>query len=167
MSDIRIRPPQSGDGDGLAHVWMDAANYYVRLSPEYFVIPQTDGLAAWLDRILSVTSDDELALVADDDGKPVGFLVARIRRPGEDAASHFVREMTQVRLMIEGLDVARDYWRRGIGTRLMEDAEDWGRGRGAVVALLDTYLGSPVSVPFYEAHLGYRRRALRFRKTLA
>jgi len=35
----------------------------------------------------------------------------------------------------------------------------------AAVALLDTY-DSPLSVPFYEQHLGYSRRALRLRKAL-
>ncbi len=47
----------------------------------------------------------------------------------------------------------------------MEAAERWGRGRGAAIALLDTY-DSPLSVPFYERHLGYSRRAVRLRKDL-
>lgn len=48
----------------------------------------------------------------------------------------------------------------------MEEAEEWGRERGAVIALLDTYVGSEVSVPFYEQRMGYARRALRFKKRL-
>ena len=35
--------------------------------------------------------------------------------------------------------------------------------RSLAIALLDTY-DSPLSVPFYERHLGYSRRALRLRK---
>jgi hypothetical protein len=34
------------------------------------------------------------------------------------------------------------------------------------VALLDTWIDSPVSVQFYERRMGYRRRALRMRKPL-
>ena len=34
------------------------------------------------------------------------------------------------------------------------------------IALLDTDVDSPLSVPFYEQHLGYSRRALCFRKDL-
>jgi Acetyltransferase (GNAT) family len=45
-------------------------------------------------------------------------------------------------------------------------AEEWGRDRGAEVVRLDTYADSPVSVPFYERHMGYRRRAIIFQKPL-
>ena len=45
-------------------------------------------------------------------------------------------------------------------------AEEWGRVRGAEVVRLDTYADSPVSVPFYERHMGYRRRAIVFQKPL-
>jgi hypothetical protein len=46
----------------------------------------------------------------------------------------------------------------------MEAVEEWARSRGAVIGLLDTYIESPLSVPFYEQGMGYSRRALRFRK---
>ena len=44
--------------------------------------------------------------------------------------------------------------------------EEWGRGRGTAIAVLDTYVDSPVSVPFYEQRMGYSRQELRFRKWL-
>ena len=31
---------------------------------------------------------------------------------------------------------------------------------------LDTYAHSPVSVPFYERHMGYQRRSIAFAKAL-
>jgi hypothetical protein len=34
------------------------------------------------------------------------------------------------------------------------------------VVRLDTYADSPVSVPFYERHMGYSRRAVVFQKPL-
>jgi hypothetical protein len=40
------------------------------------------------------------------------------------------------------------------------------RDRGAAVVRLDTYADSPVSVPFYERHMGYTRRAIVFQKPL-
>ncbi len=49
----------------------------------------------------------------------------------------------------------------------MEAAERWGRHNGAAIALRDTYADSPLSVPFYEQHLGYTCRARRFHKKLA
>ena len=44
--------------------------------------------------------------------------------------------------------------------------EAWGRDRGAEMARLDTYAGSPVSVPFYEQRMGYQRRSIVFQKPL-
>jgi GNAT superfamily N-acetyltransferase len=64
------------------------------------------------------------------------------------------------------LAVAEGYRRRGVGTALMEAAEKWGRHRGAVVAVTDTNLSSPLSVPFYGERMGYRRQAVLLRKAL-
>jgi GNAT superfamily N-acetyltransferase len=64
------------------------------------------------------------------------------------------------------LAVAEGYRRQGVGTALMEAAEEWGRANGAVVAVTDTNLSSPLSVPFYVERMGYRRRAVLRRKAL-
>jgi GNAT superfamily N-acetyltransferase len=166
MDGVVLRPQRPGDGEDLAQAWLDAGIYYREHNPDYFQIPECEGLAAWLDGVLSATSDDHLSLVAEHEATAIGFLLARIRRPEPHAANHYVRESAQVCLMVEGLGVAARYWRQGIATRLMEAAERWGRERGAEVALLDTYADSPLSVPFYEEHLGYHRRSVRFRKVL-
>jgi GNAT superfamily N-acetyltransferase len=62
--------------------------------------------------------------------------------------------------------VERGYWRRGVGTKLMRAAEEWGKDCGATLVCLDTWVDSPVSVPFYEEGLGYSRRQVGFRKRL-
>jgi GNAT superfamily N-acetyltransferase len=167
MVDVLIRPPHAGDGDGLARSWLDAGAYYAAINPDLFQIPQADGLAPRLEEwLLSITSEDACALVAEKDGQVVGFLTAAVERPVENAARQFLRDLGRVRVVIHALVIQEAYRRQGIGTRLMEAAEEWARGRGAVFALVDTYVGSPLSVPFYERHMGYSRRALRFRKTL-
>jgi len=48
----------------------------------------------------------------------------------------------------------------------MGEVEQWGRANGATLIALDTYIGSPLSVPFYEERMGYRRQAVIFRKAL-
>lgn len=55
---------------------------------------------------------------------------------------------------------------QGAGTALMTAAEECARGNDAVLISLDTYLHSPLSVPFYEQRMGYRRQAIAFRKEL-
>src|SRR6266545_1519946 len=92
---------------------------------------------------------------AELDGRVVGWLFARLERPDENASSQFVREQSWIRVAVDGLVVDRPVWRRGVGTALLK-AETWARDRGAELVRLDTYAGSPVSVPFYE-RMGYAR----------
>jgi hypothetical protein len=54
----------------------------------------------------------------------------------------------------------------GCRYRAADGGEGWGSDLGAQVVRLDTYADSPVSVPFYERHMGYRRRAVVFQKPL-
>jgi GNAT superfamily N-acetyltransferase len=167
-ANIRIRVPQAGDGEGLARVWLDAANYYVRLNSELFQMPETDGLAQWCeDWVMPSESEDNFLRVAEYENQVIGFISATLHLPIRDGDRQFVRDMNLTRLFIDALVVRQAYWRHGIGRRLMDVAEDWGRNRGAVIALLDTYIDSPVSVSFYEHRMGYQRRALHFRKILA
>jgi ribosomal protein S18 acetylase RimI-like enzyme len=65
-----------------------------------------------------------------------------------------------------GAVVAAPHRRHGVGRELMASPEEWARERGAETVLLDTWVDSDLSVPFYES-LGYRRRALRFAKRLS
>jgi GNAT superfamily N-acetyltransferase len=58
------------------------------------------------------------------------------------------------------------YKRQGVATKLVHAAEDWGREHGAVVAVCDTFIESPLSVPFWEPRMGYKRRSIIFRKRL-
>jgi GNAT superfamily N-acetyltransferase len=156
-----------GDGEGLARCWLDVAAYYAKLNPELFQIPDADGLAQVCeDWLLNVGGETTHSLVAEIKGQVVGFVSATMHPPIEQAARQFVRDAGLTRLVIDALVVQEAYWRHGIGRRLMDAAEEWGRIRGAAIALLDTYVGSPVSVPFYEQRMGYKRRALHFRKTL-
>ena len=163
--DLTIRAPHAGDGDGLARGWLDAGAYYAKLNPDLFQIPEVDELAHWLEeQVLRRPSDNSLTLVAEMDQQAVGYISATIQAP--DAAFDIVRDRGLVRMVIHALIVQEAYRHQGVGTRLMQATEQWGRSKGAVIALLDTYIDSPLSVPFYEEHMGYSRRALRFRKEL-
>jgi len=164
--DLALRPPRPGDGDGLARCWLNAGASCAALNPALFQVPAPDGLAQSLeDRFLHLAANDALVLVADSASHVVGYLIATIAPPSPRAALDASRDAGLVRLAIDALIIREDSRHHGVGTRLMEAAERWGRGRGAAIALLDTY-DSPLSVPFYEHHLGYSRRALRLRKDL-
>jgi GNAT superfamily N-acetyltransferase len=151
----------------MARIWVEAGRYYAELDPELFQVPAEEGLAERFDRhIVEDRSDDALQLVADEDGRLLGMVTAHLAEPVGNPEMQLVQYFGLRHVVIDLLIVDRARWRRGVGTRLMEEAERWGRDRGAVLSRLDTFADSPVSIPFYEHHLGYRRRSVIFEKPL-
>lgn len=169
MSELIIRDIRPGDGTGCARAWLDAGRHYAALVPDVIQVPDADGLAEWFEEAIGEEErdDDVLWQVAEDlpDGV-VGMVEASVVRPAPDAHRQLQRDLSRTRLMVNALTVAEGYRRRGVGTALMEAAERWGRAKGAVVAVTDTNLRSPLSIPFYEKRMGYGRQAVLFRKAL-
>jgi len=163
---VKVRALRPGDGSGIARAWLHAAAYYADLDPDQFRVPSAEGLARDFEGRAGRAGEDVLELAADLDGRAVGWLSARIEKPSPHAAAQLTREHGWTRLVVDALIVDPEVWRRGAGTALLEAAESWGRDRGAVVARLDTYAESPVSVPFYEDRMGYRRRSIIYQKWL-
>jgi GNAT superfamily N-acetyltransferase len=155
----------------MARVWLSAGAYYASLDPAHFQVPSKDGLVEFFESGIEAGGEgpggaDTLGLVAERDGQVVGWLSAHIEHPAASAAHQTVRELGWTRRMVDAVMVDQPSWRQGIGTALLEEAEAWGRDRGAEVARLSTYPGSTVSVPFYERHMGYQRRSILFQKAL-
>jgi GNAT superfamily N-acetyltransferase len=75
--------------------------------------------------------------------------------------------MGERRLFIGLVVVAEAQKRHGIATQLVQAAENWAQDQGVYLAICDTYLGSPQSLPFWEERMGYQRRAVRLRKRLS
>jgi len=163
---VTVRTPRPGDGAAMARIWLSASAYYAGLDAGYFQVPPTQGLAESFEASLGTGGEDALMLVADLDGRAAGWLTARIEFPAPGAARQMVRENGWTRLLIDALLVDQAAWHQGVGTALLVAAEGWGRDRGAEVVRLDTYADSPVSVPFYERHMGYQRRSIVFQKPL-
>ena len=86
-------------------------------------------------------------------------------RPHPAARRGGTRYPGQLRVWVNSLIVQQAFARRGIASRLMAAVEEWARGRGAELVMLQTWADSPESVPFYE-RVGYRRRAIIFQKEL-
>ena len=163
---VMVRAPRAGDGEGIARAWLSAAAYYTDLDPEHFQVPAAQALAELFDNQVGRGADDALQLVAELDGRVVGWLSARVEQPSENAAVETIREPGMTRLLVDALIVDRPVWRCGAGTALLEAAESWGRDKGAEIARLSTYADSRVSVPFYEERMGYTRRSIVFQKRL-
>jgi GNAT superfamily N-acetyltransferase len=168
MTKPGIRSAKPGDGEGLASVWMDLCDYYAEMDPDIFQIPQSSGLAESFEKELAKPlAEDVISLVAEVDGRIVGWIYAQVLGPTENAQWQLLRELGRSRLVIEALGVDRSFQRRGIGTKLVQAVEEWAVKQGAELLNVDTYINSPVSVPFYESGMGYKRRSVRFSKELS
>ncbi len=167
IGEITVRPRRRGDGAELARAWLDAGRYYAELAPDTFQVPEVDGLAEYLDRVETGADEpDVLRLVAEVGARVVGAAAARIEAPEEGARYQLQRQFAERRLLVDAVIVEEAYRRHGVGERLMAALEDWGRRRGAAVALLDTYPESALSLPFFTERMGYVRRSVRLWKRL-
>jgi GNAT superfamily N-acetyltransferase len=139
----------------------------VRLAPEIFRMPDEEGFVEFIaDDSEWRSSPTSLALVAEVDGEVAGYLEASLQQPMQTARWQGQRDLGRTRLLINYVGTADKHKRRGAGTRLVAAAEEWGRSHGAEVAVCDTYINSPLSVPFWEDRMGYERQSIIFRKPL-
>ena len=165
-SHVTVRPVRAGDGPALARIHRTITAYNTELAPDLFRVPDEEGLVEFSEPGPDANSETALALVAQVDGEVAGYLEATLQAPMESSRYQGQADLGQTRLFINYVGTAQEHWRRGVASSLVAAAEEWGRQRGATVALCDTYIGSPVSMPFWEKRMGYRRRAVIFRKPL-
>lgn len=162
-----VREIRPGDGEGCARAWRDAGRHYAEIVPEVIREPDVEGLVEWFEGLIAEGRDDDaLWLVAENNGQVTGVIEATITRPAPDARWQLQRDLSRVRLVINALAVVEEHRRKGVGTALMDAAEAWGKEKGAVVAVTDTNLSSPLSVPFYERRMSYDTQAVILRKPL-
>jgi GNAT superfamily N-acetyltransferase len=167
VAPVVIREYRDGDAAGILQISRDNARIYVELAPDHFRTPDADGFLEFIENDREWRdAPDNLALVAEVDGGVAGYLEASIQAPLETARWQGQRDLGRTRLVINFVGTADAYKRQGVATGLVESAEAWGRSKGAAVAICDTYIDSPLSVPFWEERMGYTRRAIIFRKSL-
>jgi GNAT superfamily N-acetyltransferase len=165
VNEIHLRRGTAKDAGALVRLSLESSSYYSRLAPELFAAGEQEGFDEWL----AAEWDDgpnTLALVAEIEAEIAGYLEATIQEPPAWGRFFGSRDLHVRRLFINAVLTSEVHRRRGVATRLVEAAENWGRDRGATVVLLDTFYDSPVSVPFWEKRMGYSRRAIIFRKPL-
>ena len=164
---MTVRAARPGDGPAIARIHLQAARYYAELAPDDFRVPDEEGLGDGLDPTPELLDDPAtLFLVAEVDGEVGSVLIARLLPPHARADVQIQPELGQTRLEIGYLETDERFRRRGLATRLVSAAEEWGRAHGATVAVTDTYHASPLSLPFWTERMGYRPRSVSLRKPL-
>ncbi len=105
-------------------------------------------------------ADSQLVLVAERNGKLIGFLEASIRPFVEDCRTENVG-------YLEGWYVEDEFRRTGVGRELVRQAENWARQKGCVEMASDAELGNEQSIAAHNK-LGYGEtsRLIHFRKDL-
>jgi GNAT superfamily N-acetyltransferase len=141
------------------------ASYYLTLEPRDFRMPDDEDLVDYLESLIDA-DPSEVELVAEAGGEIVGAVWARIVRPHPDSRYQVVPTVDETQLHIDYLVTDEPHRRRGVGTALVAAAEQWGRDRGATVALTVTYAASPLSIPFWQERMGYRTRSVNLVKRL-
>ena len=167
MPAVVIREFRDGDGARIARLILENGAYHAELAPDYFKVPDEDGLVELVESDSEWrASPDNLCRVAEIEGEVAGYLEASIQPAMDTARWQSQRDLGAPRLHINFVGTADRFKRSGVGTHLVEAAEEWGREHGAFVSICDTYIDSPLSVPFWEERMGYTRRAIVFRKEL-
>jgi ribosomal protein S18 acetylase RimI-like enzyme len=162
---LAVRQARPGDGGGLAQLHLDTAASLHLLDPTRFTVPDADGMAEWIDADLATTGTDWICFVAVEDDRIVGQVEAKIHPPLGSARFQTTTDLRDIRGEVNSLGVSSSHRRRGIGRALMTAAEGWLKDRDARVVVLDTFLQSPDSVPFYES-IGYERVSVIFERRL-
>ena len=150
---IQIRPAVPEDADGIARAFLESAEYHAGLDPERYSAPAVETIAARYREGLEHPSQagrENLTLVAELSGEIVGFLDARL----EQSPDMMHREM--IYCHIAEIAVRRGHRNQGIGGRLLQAAEDWGRGLGAEFASLEYHAANTRASLFYQERMGYR-----------
>jgi GNAT superfamily N-acetyltransferase len=148
-SNAIIRKASRRDTRAIARIYVTAAREAVEREPEHFRVPTMEEASRLF---LPQDSPDAAVLVAEVDGRVAGFVEVLLRRPPEQPS------MVKPRLLgyVRELGVSDDARGSGIGSQLMEAAEEWAWVAGARAMMVDTGAKNSQAQRFYRERMGYR-----------
>jgi ribosomal protein S18 acetylase RimI-like enzyme len=130
-----------------ALIWK-GAEHHASLDPERYLLPPVETiLARYRER---AAGGGGITLVAVLGEEIVGFVDAGLDR------SHDLMHREIVYCHIAEIAVSSRRRSLGIGGRLLQAAEEWGRGRGAEFASLEYHTANIRAGLFYRQRMGYR-----------
>jgi ribosomal protein S18 acetylase RimI-like enzyme len=159
VNDCTFREATTTDLEALSPLFAEASAFHAEALPGIFRQPEDPRCSQPF--LLDQLANKETALlVADRDGEIVGLIHVTLRR-APDLPLFVPRRYAS----IESLVVREDCQRRGIGRRLVRDAERWARAKGAEEIELNVWEFNTGAVAFYE-RLGYATFSRRMGKAL-
>lgn len=150
---IEIRPAAPKDAEGIADIFVESAAYHVALDPERYSTPAVKTISARYREGRQHPADsytEATTLVAVCSGEIIGFIDVRLEQSPD--AMH--KEITYCH--ISEIAVRSGHQNQGIGGRLLQTAEEWGRKMGAQFASLEFHAENARAGLFYQGRMGYR-----------
>ena len=149
---ITIRPAVPEDADGIAHTFLESAEYHARLDPERYLVPAIETISARYREGRQHPPDargQSITLVAVRSGDIVGFVDARLEQSPDPMHRHLIY------CHVAEIAVSSGYQKQSIGTQMLQAAEAWGRRQGAEFASLEYHLANTRAGLFYRRRMGY------------
>ncbi len=159
-SGVVIRTATADDLEALADIYVSSARHHVALDPDLYVVPEPEAVAKHLRETLDLDHEKSVRLVADVGGRVVGSASIELRRP---SPASMLRPVLGAWVGVAVLEGQRG---DGIGSRLMQAAEQWARKHGAALMMLDASVANLDALRFYEQRHGYRRTGVLMRKPI-
>jgi ribosomal protein S18 acetylase RimI-like enzyme len=154
---ITIRPATAGDAERIVRAYLDSAEHHARLDPERYLVPSAETVATRYregSQHLPGAAAESATFVAEAAGAIVGFVDVRLDR------SHDAMHRPITYCHIVEIAVVEAHRSGGIGARLLEAGEAWGRARGATFASLEYLIANARAAEFYQRRMGYHTAAI-------
>ena len=136
-----IRKATMDDIEELRKLYLALEEDGVRYQPEHFVIGERTG--EFFRSIFD--SDNQDILVADIDGKAIGFVHVKILQQKKVSCLKPQRVV-----YLQDLCVREDMRNQGIGAKLIRASKDYGKERGADFIRTQVFPGNVDGMRFYE-----------------
>jgi ribosomal protein S18 acetylase RimI-like enzyme len=150
-SGLLIRSAVAEDADGIDRTFLESAQHHASLDPARYVVPSTTEIVArYRDGQQHPPEAAAITLVAEIGGAIVGFVDARLDR----STDPMHREL--VYCVIAEIAVSQQCQGQGVGRRLLEETEAWGREHGADFASLEYLAVNTRANNFYQRRMGYQ-----------
>lgn len=149
---INIRAAEPGDAEEIARRFLESAAFHADFDERY-AVPRFETISERYKngaQHLSARSGEAITFVAEQHTEIVGFVDARL----EKSCDPMHRDLTYC--YIADLAVTPQHQNAGVGTRLLEAAERWGREQGAEFASLEYHVANTRAGALYGRRMSYR-----------
>ncbi|MBQ1661949.1 MAG: GNAT family N-acetyltransferase [Treponema sp.] len=140
---IKIRKANRDDFEALEELYTELEKDAVMYQSEHFVLSPKGARSRQLEEILA--SENQVMLVAEDDGKVIGFAHVMLQK-----AKVVSCLKPQTNIYLQDLVVTSTLRSKGTGTQLLNAAKEYGREKGAEFFRTQVFPMNKDGMRFYE-----------------